>query len=76
MNKNGLNKHIAKESHKDVEPFIAPLIGDVRVGDFSMDSLVINPLGEISYTKCNHKWKKYTGLSKSFTYCEVCDEKK
>lgn len=30
----------------------------------------------IFYAKCNHKWKKYVGLSESFTYCEVCDAKK
>jgi len=25
---------------------------------------------------CRHKWKKYTGLSQSFEYCEICDKKK
>jgi len=24
---------------------------------------------------CYHRWKTYTGLTKSFFYCEICDEK-
>lgn len=24
---------------------------------------------------CNHKWKKYTGLNETFTYCEACNVK-
>jgi hypothetical protein len=25
---------------------------------------------------CQHEWKAYVGLSESFSYCVICDEKK
>jgi hypothetical protein len=82
MSKNGLNKHIAEESRKDLEPSIAPPIDRLAYHQLELlkqfaaqKTFTIKDDG-IAYAKCNHKWKKYTGLSESFTYCEVCDEKK
>lgn len=72
---------------KDVTILICdhPSLGKGTFADYELDfvtrsnivAAITTPYTLIQNKTCtSHQWKLYTGVMRSFEYCEICDEKK